>query len=87
MQRFADLPAATRSTCLGCCGTLGAVKVRGEDTALAKQGFPFPVTRLGGGFDRRIFLQSFFATFSEKMRLHLENAGALCYNMGRNAIP
>ena len=67
MQRFADLPMATRLTCLGCRGTLGAVKLRGEDTALAKQGFPFPVTRLGGAFDRRIILRSFFATFSEKI--------------------
>lgn len=60
MRWFADLPSATRLTCLGCRGTLGAVKSWGEDTALAKQGFPFPITRLGGAFDRGNFPAVFF---------------------------
>lgn len=61
MQRFADLPSATRLTCLGCRGMLGAVKLGGRGHRPGKTGFSFPgYTARRGFLNAEDFLPRFF---------------------------
>ena len=79
---------------------LGAVKLRGEDTALAKQGFPFPVTRLGGAFRNGLLYgavlfaaglrnsQKIFVRDGKKQeknsRAGVEKSAVVCYNIKKD---